>query len=376
MIYWKVLCFSMLAAYLLLILVYWIGWILIPAHKRKPLYGSRTYTLLIPARNEASSILRCLEAVSRQKFPLERLEIIVLNDHSQDDTGSKVEQFQKQNNNLQLHLLNAEACGFRGKKEAIAFGVDRAKGDYILLTDADCTRGEHWLETIDSFLNETHAEMVYAPVTFNSSGFFEHAQSLEFAGLVGIGAAAIQLKNPNMCSAANLIFSRMAFLEVGGYTGNEHLASGDDEFLLHKIFKRYPNKVMFLKNAEAAVYTPANESMNELAQQRRRWVSKSTHYEERWITAILIGAYLFNFSIVFNLIAGIFYPGLLTVGLTQLLLKTLAESLLIGSVMRFLKRTSLTLLVPLVQPFHLIYVLVIGIWANVTTYTWKERDLK
>jgi hypothetical protein len=266
--------------------------------------------------------------------------------------------------------------GISGKKAAISFGIEQAKNEYMILTDADCVRGEDWLLAFDSFIQHKSVQLIYAPVFFTSNNLFEHFQSLEFAGLVGIGGSAIHLKNPNMCSAANLLFTKKAFVEVGGYQNNEHLASGDDEFLLHKIFKVYPNHVFFLKDKRAVVYTSPNASVDQLTQQRRRWVSKSTKYENRYITAILVAAYLFNLSIFVNVVLGIWLPQMLQIGLIQLLVKMSAEALLIGSILLFFKRMRLLLLVPLVQPFHILYVMIIGVWANIQTYTWKERELK
>jgi hypothetical protein len=212
--------------------------------------------------------------------------------------------------------------------------------------------------------------MVYAPVEFKAGNLFEKIQSMEFAGLVGIGGAAIRLKNPNMCSAANLLFEKSIFDEVEGYTGYDGIASGDDEFLMHKIFKRYPDGVHFLRNEKAIVYTSANTSLQQLADQRRRWVSKSTKYENRYITAILIAAYLFNLSVIVNLFVNTAF------GLWQLLAKTLTEGLFLYSVLRFFKRQNYLLFLPLAELFHILYVLIIGIWANMGTYTWKGRNVK
>jgi hypothetical protein len=178
-----------------------------------------------------------------------------------------------------------------------------------------------------------------------------------------------------MCSAANLIFEKDAFLAVGGYKGNEHIASGDDEYLLHKIFKAYPHGISFLKDTRAIVKTSPNATVDELAQQRRRWVSKSTKYENRYITAILVGAYFYNISMPLNLILGFWNPSFWFILCIQFGLKMLAEGLMLGVVLKFFKETKLLLLLPLVQPFHIFYVIVIGIWANVQTYTWKEREL-
>ena len=176
--------------------------------------------------------------------------------------------------------------------------------------------------------------------------------------MVGIGGAAIQLKNPNMCSAANLIFEKQVFYEVGGYTSNDNIASGDDEFLLHKAFKLYPNNIHFLKNRNAIVLTTANTSLKQLSDQRRRWVSKSTKYENRYITAILVGAYLFNALVLLNLLFNF------KLGLLLLAAKTITEGLFLFSIMRFYKNKSYLLLLPIAEIFHIMYVLIIGIWAH------------
>jgi cellulose synthase/poly-beta-1,6-N-acetylglucosamine synthase-like glycosyltransferase len=173
-----------------------------------------------------------------------------------------------------------------------------------------------------------------------------------------------------MCSAANLILETKVFAEVGGYAGNEQVATGDDEFLLHKVLKVYPNHVRFMKNREAIVTTSANQSLSALADQRRRWVSKSAKYENRYITAILVAAYLFNAGIVYHLIAN---P---KVGLYLLIIKSLTEGIFLYSVLKFFKRKQYILFLPLAEPFHILYVLIIGLWANMGSYNWKGRNVK
>lgn len=373
------ICLLLAFGYAALILIYFVGWMLIPHFKTrqsKELVQTETFTILVPARNEETQIKACIDSLVSQDFTVGAFEIIIINDHSTDGTESVVRQCMALYKEHKIVLLNAASEGFSGKKEGIALGVERASFPNIVLTDADCTRGKYWLNTLAQFRKEKQAQMVYAPVFFTANTMFERFQSLEFAGLVGIGGAAIQLKNPNMCSAANLVFTKQAFVEVGGYADNKHLASGDDEFLLHKIFKRYPQQVHFLKNVDAIVYTSPNASVEQLTQQRRRWVSKSTKYENRYITAILVGAYFFNLSLLLNAILAFFIPSFTHLFVQQIAIKMAAEALLLGVILRFFKRSDLLLLVPLVQLFHILYVIIIGVWANVQTYTWKERELK
>lgn len=357
--------------YVSLITIYHIGWLKIKPFKFRSVEKKVTFSVIIPARNEAHNIEECLRGVMEQNYPQHAYEVIVVNDHSVDDTAKIVEHLiaTSQSGNVRLINMQDDEKMRLMKKAAITYAISQSNNDYIVLTDADCTRGELWLESINSFINQHSTKMIYAPVEFKARNIFEKIQSLEFAGLVAIGGAAIRLKNPNMCSAANLIFEKGLFNEIHGYEGNEDIASGDDEFLLHKAFKIYPENIHFLKSRNAIVKTTANASIKQLSDQRRRWVSKSTKYENRYITAILAGAYLFNALVFVNLIFNFKY------GLILLAAKTIAEGLFLFNVMRFFKKESYLLLLPLAEFFHILYVLVIGIWANLGTYNWKGRDV-
>ncbi|MBP9689988.1 MAG: glycosyltransferase [Bacteroidia bacterium] len=362
----------LLLFYVLLIGIYWIGWRLIKPFKNTTSNHLNKFSILIPARNEAEVITACIQSIINQNYNPNNYEIIIINDYSTDDTQMEVEGFIAKNKNYQIKLVNMVDDGKQRKlkKAAITAAIEQAINPYIVLTDADCTRKSNWLSTINNFIDANGSKLIYAPVEFKANNTFERMQSLEFAGLVGIGASAIQLKNPNMCSAANLIFEKDVFNEVGGYKGNDGIASGDDEFLLHKVFKRYPNKINFLKHIDAVVSTTANASIKQLTDQRKRWVSKSTKYENRYITAVMVGAYLFNFIVALLLIVNF------KMGLILLLIKAIVEGLFLFDVMRFFKRTTYLLLLPLAEPFHILYVLIIGIWGNIGTYNWKDRKLK
>jgi cellulose synthase/poly-beta-1,6-N-acetylglucosamine synthase-like glycosyltransferase len=358
--------------YVILIVAYFISWLRIPYFKVSDTAEQLRFSILVPARNEEHSIEKCLGDILAQQYPASHYEVIVINDHSTDNTAGVVQSVidrypQHKVRLLQMHEMKEQ---HELKKAGITAGINAAVFEYVILTDADCERKQYWLKAINSFMVSTKAKFVYAPVLFKATTLFEKIQSLEFAGLVAIGGAAIELKNPNMCSAANLILETKVFAEVGGYAGNEQVATGDDEFLLHKVSKVYPNHVRFMKNREAIVTTSANQSLSALADQRRRWVSKSAKYENRYITAILVAAYLFNAGIVYHLIAN---P---KVGLYLLIIKSLTEGIFLYSVLKFFKRKQYILFLPLAEPFHILYVLIIGLWANMGSYNWKGRNVK
>ncbi len=376
--YWEFFSLLLLLFYVGLIGTFAYGWFSIPEFKSENSASDFIrFDVLVPLRNEEAQVRRLLQNFRRLDYPLNRFSITLINDHSTDNTEREIRACMAEFPEFPFRLINvAEIEGLGSKKAAITYGIQQSDADWIVLTDADCSHAVNWLKTISSFVVSRNAKMVYAPVMFGSENTFQHMQALEFAGLLGIGAAAIQLKNPNMCSAANLCFSKTVFAEVGGYQDKMHLASGDDEFLLHKVFKRYPNQVFFLKNRDALVVTDANSTLRQLSDQRRRWVSKSTHYDNRYITAILIGAYLFNLSILVNLILGIWNLQFLRIGVAQLLGKALVEFSILFPVVHFFKRPALILFLIVAEPFHILYVLIIGIWANLGAYNWKGRQQK
>ncbi len=219
--------------------------------------------------------------------------------------------------------------------------------------------------------------MISSPVLYTAEkSFFERAQSLEFLYLIGLGASTIGNNKPSTCNGANLTYEREAFYEVGGFKGIDDLASGDDELLLHKMAARYGDKIGFLKNYDAVVYTQAKPTLYEFIQQRKRWASKSTRYKNKSIIVLGVFVWLFNLSIVLNLIAGLFLPVFFKVALMQLLLKIVIEFIFLWDVTKFAKRRALLPLLPILNLMHIIYIIYIGIAGNSGKYNWKGRMVK
>lgn len=376
MIYWQAITYSLTGFYLVLIAYFLIGLllILIRTEKENLIISSKLinkFSIIIAARNEASYINESLSSIISQNYDRDCFEIIVVNDHSTDETLTIIQNFIIENSGYNIQCIDLKIYDeILNKKQAITKGISIAKNEFIILTDADCTRNHLWLYSINEFINKSNAKLVYAPVEFLSKNIFEEIQSLEFAGLVGVGAAAMELKNPNMCSAANLIFDKKVFYEVNGYEDNKHIISGDDEFLMHKIFKKYPQQVKFLFNKNAIVKTGSNGTINELTEQRKRWVSKATKYENRYITLILLLTYYFNTSIIINFFVNTHWA------IVQLVLKFIIEGLFLYTILGLFNKKRLLILLPLAEIFHVFYIVIIGILATFTSFNWKGRTHK
>lgn len=359
--------------YVFVVITFIVGWFKIKTYKKDAKQPKAVVSVIIAARNEEDKIAKTIDDILAQSYPKTLFELIVIDDHSTDRTAEIVKSY----DGVKLIQLNENKALNSYKKMAIQTAIGQAKGDLIVATDADCRMGTEWLITIVNYYETTGCKMISSPVAyFEEKSFFESAQTLEFAYLIGLGASTIGNKNPSTCNGANLAYEKKAFFEVGGFKGIDDLASGDDELLLHKMAAIYGDKIGFLKNREAVVYTHAKATLGEFIQQRKRWASKSTRYKEKSVIILGVSIWLFNLSIIVNALLSVFFPITLPFLIFQLVAKMLVEFVFLSNVTAFFKRKALLLWLPILNVLHVSYIVYIGIAGNSGKYNWKGRMVK
>jgi biofilm PGA synthesis N-glycosyltransferase PgaC len=326
-------------------------------------------SVVIPVRNEEEAIDRLLNDLVNQHYPKDKFEIIVVNDHSNDNTSQVVGK--KIDNATNLRIVVNEG---QGKKLAITTGVRLSKGEIIVTTDADCWVGTNWLQTIsDSFYNEK-IKMVFGPVKIqNENSFFSKLQAIEFSSLIGSGAATIMLEIPTMCNGANLAFRKDTFAEVDGYEGNTHIASGDDEFLMRKIFKKYPEGIRFNNSQESIVSTKPQRTLSEFIDQRIRWAGKWKFHND--LKSKLLAVYIFLFQLSVLILPVLVMRGHLSplTAVIFLLVKAILELIFLRSVTSWLGVKWDWLSFIALQFIYPLYVLGIGLSSSFLKPIWKGR---
>jgi len=370
-------CISLLlTGVYLLVLVYLIkGWAALRRPKINLVNPTTKLTVMVAARNEEEKISLTIDDILAQDYPKHLTEIIFVDDHSTDRTADIIRGYADQG--VQLLQLNEDKPLNSYKKKAIARAIGLSTGTLMVATDADCRMGKEWLSSIVSYYESGDLVMISSPVAyFEERSLFEYMQTLEFAYLIGIGAAFIGNGKASTCNGANLAYRKDVFYEVGGFTGIDDLASGDDELLLQKVAERYPGRIGFLKSREAIVYTHAKHTLKEFLQQRRRWASKSTKYKDKKIVALAVSIWLFNVSMLINAGLGFYNIYFFKLFALQFLLKYLFEAALLLPITTFFKRVNLVGLLILVIPIHIIYFVYIGLMGNTGKYVWKGRTVR
>jgi cellulose synthase/poly-beta-1,6-N-acetylglucosamine synthase-like glycosyltransferase len=372
---YSIICSVFTAGYLLLVLYFIIGWINLKRPEIKTDNYTTKVTVMVAARNEQERIHYTIEDILAQDYPKHLTEIIIVDDHSTDRTAEIISSYADRGVKL-LQLNEAQPLNSY-KKKAIAKAISISTGDLMVATDADCRMGTKWLSSIVGYYEANNVVMISSPVSFfEEKSLFERMQTLEFSFLIGVGAAFIGHNRASTCNGANFAYRKDTFYEVGGFTGIDELASGDDELLLQKVAERFPGKIGFLKLRDAIVYTHAKYNLKEFLQQRRRWASKSTKYKDKKVIAVALFMWLFNMTMLVNVALAFFNIAFFNIFLFQFGLKYLFELTYLALLSSFFKRRELLLLLIVVAPVHIIYLAYLALMGTTRKYHWKGRMVK
>jgi len=352
--------------YFVLLLVLRIGWsIAVASKEREPVQKNFLISVIIPVRNEGRNVDTLLHSLANQSYPSASFEVIMVDDHSSDQS---VENYKGLLQHLTVHSLGENEIG---KKAALTRGINLAKGDIIATTDADCLLSPGWLTTINAVFQDYEVTMAAGLVAMTDElKFFPRWQAMEFASVIGTGVGALGLNKPLMCNGANLAFRKSTFQEVRGYEGNEQFPSGDDEFLMRKIMSRFPGSI---RVANSMVTTRPQESLKDFLYQRIRWASKWRANPS--VTAKLLAVFIFlmQASWIF-LFLGLAHQGF-GASLVLVVVKIVADLLFLTPVFRLMKirfRLVPFLGLQFLYPF---YVILVGLLAPWSGYSWKDRKI-
>ncbi|SJZ59083.1 glycosyltransferase family 2 protein [Sediminibacterium ginsengisoli] len=338
------------------------------------------FSVIIPARNEGNGIAACLHSILQQQYPADLFEVIVINDHSTDNTEAVIRKLQAEYPNLRLinlqeRLANKQLNAY--KKMAIEMAIAESMGDWIVTTDADCYAPPNWLSTLNACISGNSPVFIAAPVMFTHNGSFLSAfQLLDFISLQGITAAAVSAGYHSMCNGANLAYRKDVFYEAGKFSGIDHVASGDDMLLMHKIKALYPDRMAYLFSPGMIVTTEPMHTWKDFFNQRIRWASKADQYDDKGIFWTLALVYALNAALLLLFPFSFFVEGGLVNWLLFVAVKTGVELSFMIPVARFYNQLGALYLFPVMQPFHITYTVIAGWLGKFGSYQWKGRSVR
>ncbi|HCA78288.1 MAG TPA: hypothetical protein DEP53_00995 [Bacteroidetes bacterium] len=331
-------------------------------------------SIVVAARDEEANIQSCLNALAKQDYDVPRYEIIIVDDHSSDHTRSLVQGYAEKHADPEIKVISLDIqAGEHGKPAAISRGVEAARGEIILCTDADCVVPTRWVHSMAGCFDPAVA-FVAGPVREREAGnLFMKLQSLEFLGLLTTAAGLIGSGTPIICNGANIAFRKSAFDKIQGY--GRMKSSCDDETLMQRIITNRIGRVVFNADVQAMVATNTPGSFREFLNQRTRWAAKRGRYDDPFILLRLIGLYLFFLGLLLSAIASIMLPALRSAVVAILILKALAEFVVLNSGAQLLHSRLRLSYFLIAEVFHVPYIAIAAFIGQIKSIRWKGRIL-
>ena len=365
--------FFILSLYILFIAQLIYGFNKLESYEKTEKKPITAFSIIVPFRNEEKNLPKLLKSISNLNYPVELLEIILVDDFSTDASERICINWRLANGLIESTLLENLRLSNSPKKDAISRAIPIVKNKWILTTDADCIVPKNWLQTLDNFIQNKQPEMVVGAVVYKTkNNWFHHFQQLDLMSLQGTTIGSFGLGKPFMCNGANFAYTKNLFQEIGGFSGINNTASGDDVLLLQKAIAYTKDKVCYLKNEDFIVKTKPINDFYELFMQRVRWASKTSNYQTNYPKLLAVIVLAMNVSLVVSF--GLWYFGKFDLRLfaMALILKYGVDYLLLYKTNRYLRNKAL--IPPLASSlFYPIFSSFVGIYSLFGSFNWKGR---
>ncbi len=250
-------------------------------------------SVIVAARNEETNIRTCLESLNNIIYPDEKIEMIIVDDESTDDTPAIVKEYIGDKTKFKLVKPEGDAGDLKGKVRAVAKGIENSKGEIILTTDADCEVNPLWVKTIVSYYG-SEVGVVNGFTSIKVKNWFSGIQAIDFIYLLFVAAGTINSGNPVSCIGNNMSFRKKAYKETGGFE-NLPFSVTEDFLLLNSIHNLKKYKAIYPVDKNSLVISEPSKSFRELFNQKKRWAVGG-------IDAPLAGKLLMSWAFLTNLL--------------------------------------------------------------------------
>ncbi len=247
-------------------------------------------SILLAARNEESTIERCLLAFTKLDYPVDKLEILIGDDASDDRTRELAQGFFMKYPHMQWYAIDRTIGKSSGKANVLAQLAQKAKGDYFFITDCDVAVPKHWITSMLTYFT-TEVGICSGTTTCKQGNFFANLQRVDWLHFMGYIKAFANVGISCTSVGNNMAVRATAYRQTGGYE-NMNFSITED----YKLFKEVTSLGWQWRNSlEASTLGSATyiDSLRELMHQRKRWLMGAAELPIKWkLMIVLYGLFL------------------------------------------------------------------------------------
>lgn len=224
-------------------------------------------SIMIPAHNEQDVIAKTVENVLKMTY--EKYEVIVIDDRSEDNTAQVLKELEEKHENVKALIRPKDA--FPGKSAVLNDAMEIAKGEAILVFDADARMNPDFLTELVPHLEKDNVGAVQArKVIINrDENFLTRCQDNEYALDTHFQVGRDAVKGAVELRGNGELIKREALADINGW--NNYTITDDLDMSTRLHIKGWD--VRFCKNV--CVYEEGVVKFIPLVKQRRRWIEGS-----------------------------------------------------------------------------------------------------
>ncbi len=244
-------------------------------------------SILIAARNETAYITTCLQAIAALSYPANRLQVCIGNDNSTDDTEEKIAAFITHKSNFHLYTITDNMGCAKSKANVLAHLAKVAKGDILLILDADMQVPAEWVKVmIEPVLSEKY-DMVTGFTAIKPLTLWSCLQAVEWCMALGIMKCASDLGYPLTAMGNNMLITKAAYERTGGY---ENIAfSITEDYALFQAARQQGATHKQLLAPKGIAYSEPIKDFKSFLHQRKRWLQGSL--QATWLVKVALIVY-------------------------------------------------------------------------------------
>jgi cellulose synthase/poly-beta-1,6-N-acetylglucosamine synthase-like glycosyltransferase len=242
-------------------------------------------SILLAARNEEQLILRNLTAINALNYPKDRLEVLIGNDDSTDNTAQLVTDFIEDKPHFQLFHIDKTVGKGRGKANVLGQLAHKASGEFYFITDVDVKLPENWILALLQEFTEG-VGLVSGTTKCERGSLFATLQSIDWLHFMGYIKAFANAGIGCTSVGNNMAVRAEAYWQTGGYEEIDFSITED-----YKLFKEVTSRgwqwrtIMGEDSLGLAWYIP---SIKEMLHQRKRWLIGARELPLNWKGMIIL----------------------------------------------------------------------------------------
>ncbi len=319
-------------------------------------------SVIICAKNESANLKVFLPSIINQNH--KSFEVILVNDHSVDDTFKIMNEFKDKYSFINVVNLNDDNSE-GNKKNAVTQGIKAAKFEYLLFTDADCKpNSRNWISKIAThFNNKKQIVLGYGAHQKKDNSWLNKLIRFEtlLTAIQYFSYAKVNLAY--MGVGRNLAYKKSLFTSVNGFNSHQHIKSGDDDLFINQVAN---DNVSICVSPQSFTISPAHTNFKKWIYQKRRHISTANVYKP--IHQFLLGLFYISQFLFWFLGLYLLFTSANKLSIILLIFTRLIFQLIIfGFSAKKLKESDLILYLPFLELFLILIQLYIFIQNTISS---------